>query len=192
MLGNAELAKSQLGFQRRAGKTGEKIHLGGSRPGMGGQKGGRVVSEVNCLLWEFVSIWSRLKAFIFNSEGEKNYAFKYPILLPLADRHLVSYPLTPGREGRGIILILIGAEVSYFLFLLYHWKIFHMYLQSHRLLEHQKSWKSPVRALPVRAVSRGDVLELSEQTDGRAQDKTHLAGGNVKQWMLRIKTWNDK
>lgn len=50
MLENAELAKSQPGFQRRAGKTGEKIHLRGSRPGMGGQKGSRVVPEINCPL----------------------------------------------------------------------------------------------------------------------------------------------
>lgn len=33
------------------------------------------------------------------------------------------------QGGAAIILILISAEVSYFLLLLYHWKIFHTYLQ---------------------------------------------------------------
>lgn len=91
-----------------------------------GQKEG-MVPEINCLLSEFVYIWPRLKALIFSLEG-KTLSIQTSNSSPLG-RQTSSYPLTSGRERQRITPILTGAEVSYFLFLLYHGKIFHMYLQ---------------------------------------------------------------
>lgn len=105
---------------------GEGVQPWGSKVGTERQKE-RMVAGRKYLLSEFVYIWPCLKALIFTFEG-KTFSIQTSNSSP-PGRQTSSYPLTSSREGQRITPILIGAEVSYFRFLLYHGKIFHIYLQ---------------------------------------------------------------
>ena len=83
------------------GRIGKGVQLRHSKVRTERRKEG-TVPGINCLFSEFVYIWPCVKAFIFSVEG-KNLSiqtFKHPVLLPSADKPLVTPPTpTSGREG---------------------------------------------------------------------------------------------
>lgn len=113
------------------------------------------MAERKCLLSEFVYIWPCLKALIFRLEG-KTFSIQTSNSSP-PGRQTSSYPLTSGREGQRITPILIGAEVSYFRFLLYRGKIFHMYLQC---ITDSQNFGKTGRSLSMQAASQREALEF--------------------------------
>lgn len=75
-----------------------------------------------------------LKALIFSLHGKKwpihtSILASLPHPTPTGTNHFWLSPCSGRRGAENNLLFWIGPAVSYFLFLLYHWKIFHMYLQ---------------------------------------------------------------